>query len=142
MAVLIVQGGPPAFRGVFLLMIVATLVDATDGALARAVRVKEVLPHFDGRQLDYLIDFLTYVALPDPAAVACRDLAGAARVPGSWCRCWPGPIGSARSKPRLPTDTSCGFPAYWNIVAFYLYVIHFHVAPLARLADHRRAAAV
>ena len=32
--------------------------------LRERVRVKEVLPHFDGRQLDYLIDFLTYVALP------------------------------------------------------------------------------
>ena len=64
MAVLIVQGGPEAFRGAFLLMMVATLIDATDGTLARQVRVKEVLPGFDGSQLDNLIDFLTYTFLP------------------------------------------------------------------------------
>ena len=43
---------------------IATLIDATDGTLARAVRIKEVLPGFDGRRLDDLIDFLTYVFLP------------------------------------------------------------------------------
>jgi len=64
MAVLIVRGGAAAFRATFALMLVATLIDATDGLLARAVRVKDVLPGFDGRQLDYLTDFLTYVALP------------------------------------------------------------------------------
>ena len=36
-AVLIVQGGDANFRACFLLMLVATLIDATDGWLARAV---------------------------------------------------------------------------------------------------------
>src|SRR5438128_1570246 len=48
----------------FLLNGVAMLVDATDGALARLVRVKEVLPGFDGATLDNLIDFLTFAFLP------------------------------------------------------------------------------
>ena len=34
-AVLLVQGGVVAFRWSFLLMVVATLIDATDGTLAR-----------------------------------------------------------------------------------------------------------
>src|SRR5213080_3941642 len=55
---------PAAFHGVFALMLVATLIDATDGTLARLVRVKEVLPGFDGRRLDDLIDFQTYTSLP------------------------------------------------------------------------------
>src|SRR5688500_1386944 len=55
---------PPDFRGAFALMLVATLIDATDGTLARLVRVKEVLPVFDGRRLDDIIDFLTYSSLP------------------------------------------------------------------------------
>src|SRR5262245_22775809 len=63
-AVLLVYGGPEAFRWSFILMMVATLVDATDGTLARRVGVKKVLPHFDGRKLDDLTDFLTYTFLP------------------------------------------------------------------------------
>src|SRR5437868_4422993 len=63
-AVLIVKGGADSFRWAFALMLVATLIDATDGTLARRVKVKEVLPGFDGRRLDDLIDFQTYATLP------------------------------------------------------------------------------
>src|SRR5436309_1679669 len=63
-AVLIVHGDAAAFRAAFLLMVIATLIDATDGTLARAARVKTVLPGFDGRRLDDLIDFLNYAFLP------------------------------------------------------------------------------
>ena len=64
MAVLIVRGDDASFRGAFFLMMVATAIDATDGWLARKARVKEVLPGFDGRALDDLIDFQTYTSLP------------------------------------------------------------------------------
>src|SRR2546423_5732057 len=61
---LVVQGKPESFRWAFVLMLVATLIDATDGTLARAIRIKEVLPGFDGRRLDDIVDFLTYTCLP------------------------------------------------------------------------------
>ena len=63
-ALRLVEGGPGAFRWSFLLMLVATLVNATDGTLARKVRIKEAVPSFDGRRLDDIIDFLTYTFLP------------------------------------------------------------------------------
>ena len=63
-AVLLVQGGAESYRRIFFLMVVATLIDATDGTFARWVRVKEVLPGFDGRRLDDLVDFLLYTCLP------------------------------------------------------------------------------
>src|SRR3982750_1761683 len=63
-AVLLVRGGADAFRWSFLLMAAATIVDATDGFLARRVRIKEVVPGFDGRRLDDLVDFLNYTFLP------------------------------------------------------------------------------
>ena len=52
------------FRGVFIYFVVATFVDATDGWLARALRVKERLPNFDGGRLDDIIDYLTYAFIP------------------------------------------------------------------------------
>src|SRR5262245_21357597 len=51
-AVAIIEATPASFRLAFLLMLVATLIDATDGTLARWIRIKEVLPGFDGRRLD------------------------------------------------------------------------------------------
>ena len=45
-------------------MAIATIVDSTDGTLARKVRIKEVVPGFDGRRLDDIVDFLNYTFLP------------------------------------------------------------------------------
>ena len=39
-------------------------IDASDGALARAVQVRERIPYFDGALLDNIVDYLTYVAAP------------------------------------------------------------------------------
>jgi phosphatidylcholine synthase len=44
------------FRSVFFLMAVAIVLDATDGTLARAARVKELIPWFDGDTLDGIVD--------------------------------------------------------------------------------------
>src|SRR5262249_5673570 len=63
-AVLIVRGDPQSLQGAFVLFWLAVVIDATDGTLARAIKVKEVLPGFDGRRLDDIVDFLTYSVLP------------------------------------------------------------------------------
>src|SRR5687767_12972366 len=52
------------YRTAFLWMIAATFIDATDGVLARAARVRERLPSFDGARLDDIVDYLTYVFAP------------------------------------------------------------------------------
>src|SRR4030095_5290852 len=48
----------------FAWMGVSVFVDSFDGVLARRVRVKSVLPNFDGALLDNMIDFLNYVFVP------------------------------------------------------------------------------
>src|SRR5262245_37041622 len=65
-AVLLAEANPStdAFRWSFVLMLIATLIDATDGTLARAIKIKDVLPQFDGRRLDDIVDFLTYTVMP------------------------------------------------------------------------------
>src|SRR5262245_48947335 len=52
------------YRFCFLLMFTGTFIDSTDGTLARLVKIREVVPSFDGRRLDDLIDFLMYTFLP------------------------------------------------------------------------------
>src|SRR3954469_16802978 len=53
-----------SFREAFLLMVVATVIDGTDGLLARRARVKEVTPELDGARLDDIVDYLTFVFVP------------------------------------------------------------------------------
>jgi len=123
MAVLIIRGGDESFRWALSLMMVATAIDATDGWLARKARVKYVLPDFDGTALDNLIDFHAYTSLP------LLLLWRADVLPGSlaWLLLLP-LLSSAYffSQVHAKTDDGffLGFPSYWNIVAFYLYVLH------------------
>jgi phosphatidylcholine synthase len=122
-AVLIVRGGDDSFRLAFLLMMVATAIDATDGWLARKARVKEVLPHFDGTALDNLIDFQTYTTLPLFLLWRADLLPGAF----AWLLLLPllaSAYGFSQVNAKTDDGFFLGFPSYWNIVAFYLYVFH------------------
>jgi phosphatidylcholine synthase len=128
MAALIVRGGDDGFRGAFALMFVATLIDALDGALARAARVAKVLPEFDGRRLDDIIDFQTYTSLP------LLLLWRAGLAPG-WLLLFPllaSAYGFCRKQAKTDDGYFLGFPSYWNIVAFYAYFVD--VSPPVRFA--------
>src|SRR5262245_41063744 len=52
------------YRTAFFLMVAATAIDSTDGALARLTRVRQATPHFDGARLDDIVDYLTFVFIP------------------------------------------------------------------------------
>jgi phosphatidylcholine synthase len=52
------------YRAAFFWLGVQVVVDATDGVLARALRVSERLPWFNGAKLDDIVDYLSYVFVP------------------------------------------------------------------------------
>jgi phosphatidylcholine synthase len=113
------------FRAAFLYLVVATFVDATDGVLARGLRVKERLPQFDGALLDNIVDYLTYVFVP--ALIVWQ----AELVPSAFPICAAMLLSSAygfahaNAKVHAVDHFFTGFPSYWNIVAVYLYVLHW-----------------
>jgi phosphatidylcholine synthase len=122
MAVLIVRGGDDGFRAAFLLMAAATLLDATDGTAARWARVETVLPGFDGRRLDDIVDFHTYTSLP--LLLVWR----AELLPPSWAPWLLVPLlasayGFAQTEAKTTDGYFLGFPSYWNAIAFYLYFL-------------------
>jgi len=111
------------FRAAFIYLVIATVIDATDGSLARAVRVKERLPQIDGAMMDNIIDYLTYVFIP--ALIVWRaDL-----VPAAFPVCAAMLLSSlyAFSHTGMKVERGddhffIGFPSYWNIVVVYLYI--------------------
>src|SRR5689334_13974001 len=48
----------------FWWLVVALAVDAIDGPLARQLKVAERLPQWSGDNLDFVVDFVTYVFVP------------------------------------------------------------------------------
>jgi phosphatidylcholine synthase len=104
----------------FVFIWITCVIDATDGMLARRVRVREVIPTFDGRKLDDIVDYLTFVFLPMLALPALKMVEGL-----EWVSVIP-LIASAYGfcQERAKTQESfVGFPSYWNIIVLYLYVL-------------------
>ncbi|MFO0890717.1 MAG: CDP-alcohol phosphatidyltransferase family protein [Isosphaeraceae bacterium] len=122
MAVLLVQGGATAFRWCFLLMALATIVDATDGALARKVRIKEVVPGFDGRRLDDIIDYLNYTFLP-MLLIWRAGILPAGQEAWLILALLASIYGFCQVQAKTDDGYFLGFPSLWNLVAFYLYVL-------------------
>ena len=111
------------FRLAFLLMACTVIIDATDGVLARAARVKEIIPWFDGTLLDNLVDYLNYVIVPSLLMLRAHLLP---EQDGLWLAAMPvlsSAYGFCRSDAKTADHFFLGFPSYWNIVFFYLYAL-------------------
>lgn len=118
----VLRGTDESFRVALGLLMVATLVDATDGWLARRARVAEVLPAFDGRRLDDIIDFHTYTSIP----LFLIWRAGLLSDGAGWVLFAPllaSAFGFSRRDAKTEDGFFLGFPSYWNVVAFYLYFL-------------------
>jgi phosphatidylcholine synthase len=109
------------YRDSFAWMFAATVIDASDGFLARRMRVREVLPGFDGARLDDIVDYLTFVFLP----VLLLHHAGL--LPTGWGAAIASIVLLSSAYGFCATDAKTddhfftGFPSYWNIVALYLF---------------------
>ena len=110
------------FTTMFFWLGIALFVDGIDGPLARRLRVKEVLPQWSGETLDLVVDYLNYVMVPAYALV----LSGIIPAPWSFAAGAAIAVTSAIyfADTRMKTNDAFfrGFPAAWNVVAFYLLV--------------------
>jgi phosphatidylcholine synthase len=103
----------------------ALLVDGLDGTLARKFDVKVVLPHFDGSTLDLVIDYLTYVFIPAIFVYRFIPLpeyslllsVGVILLSSLFCFC--------NLNMKSKDNYFIGFPAAWNVVIVYLYLLDF-----------------
>lgn len=121
-AVLLVRGDTDAFRWSFLLMAAATIVDSTDGTLARKVRIKEVVPGFDGRRLDDIVDFLNYTFLP-LLLIWRAGILPAGQEAWLFLPLLASVYGFCQVQAKTDDGYFLGFPSLWNLVALYLYAL-------------------
>ena len=113
-----------AWVEVFVWLGIALVIDGIDGTFARMARVTERLPRFSGERLDLVVDYVTYVFVPALALLQAGYLPG-----------WFGVVLASLillsslfhfSDTESKTEDHCfvGFPAIWNIVAFYVFAFH------------------
>jgi phosphatidylcholine synthase len=107
-----------------LLMLVALWIDSVDGTLARSVGVERVVPDFDGRRLDDMVDFFNYVIVPVVFMVRAGSLlhGGLVALP-----ILASAYGFSQTSAKTHDDFFLGFPSYWNVVGLYLWL--FGVSP-------------
>jgi phosphatidylcholine synthase len=111
------------WRLALLWLFVAIVVDGVDGAFARWARTKEQAARIDGDTLDLVVDYLTYVFVPTvfilraglvPEGLAMW-LAAAILLSSLYL--------FSRSDMKTHDNYFRGFPALWNMIAFYLFVL-------------------
>jgi phosphatidylcholine synthase len=101
----------------------ALIIDGVDGTLARYLKVRESLPRWSGDVLDLVVDFVTYVFVPAYAIAAGSFMPS----PFAWlCGILiviTSAIYFADREMKFADNYFRGFPALWNVVAFYLFVL-------------------
>jgi phosphatidylcholine synthase len=107
----------------FVWLGLATIIDGVDGTLARRLRVAELLPRWSGEVLDFVVDFATYVFVPAYALAAGGLLPGAVAIPLGVVVVVTGALYFADRRMKTADSYFRGFPALWNVVAFYVFVL-------------------
>jgi len=106
-----------------LWLILALFIDGVDGAMARAVNAKEVLPGWDGKAIDYVIDFLTYAVIPAFFFYQSDMLPEAWKLPAVFAillisAMYYGKMGMVSHDLYF-----VGFPVMWNMVVYCMFFI-------------------
>jgi phosphatidylcholine synthase len=121
LALILATGGH--WAAMFFCLGMALVVDGVDGPLAREFKVAEVLPRWSGETLDLIVDFTTYVFVPAYAIAASGLLPQVLAIPSGVVVVITGALYFADRQMKTPDNYFRGFPALWNLAAFYLYLL-------------------
>ncbi|HQU81500.1 MAG TPA: CDP-alcohol phosphatidyltransferase family protein [Pyrinomonadaceae bacterium] len=121
MAILAVSG--KNWRAAMAWLLVALAIDGFDGTLARKFKVKEVLPNFDGKTIDYVIDFANYAIIPAYFFYQSDLVSENWSLPLSFLILMVSAIYYGNDGMVSDDFYFVGFPVMWNVVVFYLIFV-------------------
>lgn len=102
---------------------VALFIDGIDGTFARLTNVEERLPRFSGERLDLVIDYVTYVFVPALALVWAGYLVGTIGLVLAGAIVLSSLFHFSDLASKGDDYSFIGFPAVWNLVAFYVFAL-------------------
>ena len=107
----------------FLWLGLAFFIDGVDGPLARRFKVKEVAPNIKGEVLDNIVDYFNYVIVPTliiyqfDMVPQYSELLIIPVILIVSCYTF------ANSNLKTLDNYFIGFPAIWNVVVLYIYIL-------------------
>jgi phosphatidylcholine synthase len=107
----------------FVWLGIALCIDAIDGTLARRLQVANLLPRWSGDVLDLVVDILNYVFVPAYALAASGLLPQSIAVALGVLIVVTGAIYFADRRMKTSDYYFRGFPALWNVAAFYFFIL-------------------
>lgn len=107
----------------FLWLGAALFIDGIDGTFARRLRVAEILPRWSGDVLDLVVDVMNYVFVPAYALSAGGLLPPSVATALGIVIVVTGSLYFADRSMKTADHYFRGFPAVWNVAAFYLFVL-------------------
>jgi len=121
LAMILATGGH--WAAMFLCLGLALIVDGADGPMARVFNVQKLLPRWSGDTLDLVVDYTTYVFVPAYAISASGLLPQMLAIPAGIVVVISGALYFADREMKTKDNYFRGFPAVWNLAAFYLYLL-------------------
>jgi phosphatidylcholine synthase len=107
----------------FVWLGIALFIDGVDGTFARRLHVAELLPRWSGDVLDLVVDILTYVFVPGYALATSGLLPAPVALPLGIVVVVTGSLYFADRLMKTSDYYFRGFPAVWNVAAFYLFLL-------------------
>src|SRR5580658_1550238 len=107
----------------FVWLGIALIIDGVDGTFARRLRVAELLPRWSGDVLDLVVDILNYVFVPAYALATSGLLPKSLAVPLGVLIVITASLYFADRWMKTADYYFRGFPAVWNVAAFYLFLL-------------------
>jgi phosphatidylcholine synthase len=105
------------------IMFSALCIDGVDGTFARRLQVAKLLPRWSGDILDLVVDILNYVFVPAYALAASGLLPKPVAIALAILIVVTGALYFADRLMKTSDYYFRGFPALWNVAAFYLFIL-------------------
>jgi len=105
----------------FVWLGIAFIIDGIDGTFARYAQVAHKLPRFSGERLDMIVDYTTYVFVPALMLLESGILSGAIGIVAAALILMSSLFHFIDTESKTEDNYFVGFPAIWNLVAFYLF---------------------
>jgi phosphatidylcholine synthase len=116
-----------AWEQAFAWLGAALVIDGIDGTFARIARVSTTLPRFSGERLDLVVDYVTYVFVPALALLQAGYLSGSFGVVLASLILLSSLFHFCDLGNKSDDHSFVGFPAVWNLVAFYVFAFQLPV---------------